>query len=149
MRFYSLRMRCQIIKERFRFIIQERRLNRVYRRLGITYKPCKVVMKAATHNMPSRRNKQEQFVKQVATLLFENKHCIFCDETSYNLWDRKRISKTWQKENDPITYVCNTQRLQNVTIYGAVSNQLPELLFMQGTKTNTEQWRKFLIKIIR
>ena len=112
--------------------------------MGITYAPCKTVMKAAVRNWPQRQQERQEFTKKVVSLLVQGKHVIFADETSINLWDKKRIHKTWQLEGEPIRYTVNTKRLSNLTVYGAVSNQLPQLIFMLGTKTESAQWMEFL-----
>ena len=47
-------------------------------------------------------------------------------------------------KGEPIRHMVNTKRLSNITVYGACSNKLPELIFMTGTKTESQQWMKFL-----
>lgn len=84
------------------------------------------------------------FAKQLVSLLVQGKSVIYCDESSWNLWDKPRIRKTWQMAGQPIHRAVNTSRLNNVTIYGAVSNCLPELVFMQWNSSNTEGWGYFL-----
>ena len=94
-------------------------------------------MKAALVNQPQKHRDRIEFSKKVVSLLLQGKHVIFADETSINLWDKRRIDKTWQREGEPIHHVVNTKRLSNVTIYGACSTKLPQLTFMVGTKTDS------------
>ena len=106
-------------------------------------------MKASLKSLPSKHLERKKFTEQIVSLMIQGKHLIFADETSINLWDRKRINKTWQKEDEPIHHVVNTKRLDNMTVYGAVSNKLPRLIFMTGTKTDAEQFKEFLKLITR
>ena len=49
----------------------------------------------------------------------------------------------------PIHHVVNTKRLSNLTVYGAISTKLPELILKTGTKTESTQWMEFLRLIKR
>ena len=40
-RFLSLRKRCQMVKERFDFSLDEKKLGRMFRRHGVQYQKCK------------------------------------------------------------------------------------------------------------
>ena len=81
--------------------------------------------------------------------MVQGKPIIFTDETSFNLWDKSRIHKTWQLDEQPIRRRVNTQRLNNVTIYGSVSNFLPKLQFMLHKGTNVEGWKKYLLSLTK
>ena len=63
--------------------------------MGAVYEPCKTVMKTAVRNWPSRHQERKEFTEKVVSLMLQGKHVVFVDETSINLWDKKRITKTW------------------------------------------------------
>ena len=107
-RFLSLRRRCELLRLHCDFHILPKRLQRCYRRMGVVYGPCKTVMKAALRSLPSRQAERLEFVEKVVSLLVQGKHVIFADETSVNLWDRKRLRKTWQLEGEPVRHLVNT-----------------------------------------
>ena len=60
---------------------------------------------------------------------------------------RSRLTKTWQKPDQPIKRAMNTQRGTNVTVYGAICNYSPEILYMLGESTNQYDFEAFLLKI--
>ena len=54
-RFLSLRKRCELVWRHCDFHMSPRRLTKNYKQMGITYEPCKTVMKAAVRNWPQRQ----------------------------------------------------------------------------------------------
>ena len=68
-RFVSIRKRCELVRQHCDFHIHPKRLIRNYKRMGITYEPCKTVMKAALRNLPQRHAERQQFVRKVVSLL--------------------------------------------------------------------------------
>ena len=149
LRFLTLQGRCDHIHRQFEYHISPSRLARNYRILGAKFQLCKTVMRASNNRAAWRHNERLEFTKKLVSLMVQGKHVIFADESSYNLWEQKRIFKTWMLDQDPISRVVNTKRLKNVTIFGAVSNKLPKLIFMQGLKTDTQHWIKFLKLLIK
>jgi len=86
---------------------------------------------------------------KLASLLKQKKPVIFADEASWSTWRKHSIVRTWVDEKKPFPYKMNTQALENVTIYGAVSNILPKLVFMTGKGTTQSGWKTFLIELKR
>ena len=77
-----------------------------------------------------------------------NKPVIFFDEASWNLWSVKDVKKTWQRSEEPIPIVRNTNRLQEVTFYGAISNIFPRVELMTYHTTNQDGVRLFFLRLL-
>ena len=79
-------------------------------------------MKAANKDLKSRMQARLVFSKKLITVMKNGSPLIIADESSYNAWQKNKISRTWQDPNDPITRRINTQRLEGVNMYGAITN---------------------------
>lgn len=69
---------------------------------------------------------------------------IFADEATWGPWHRYSIARSWVDEEKPFFHKLNSKAVGNVTLYGAVSNILPKLVFRTGKGTNIEGWKAFL-----
>jgi transposase len=94
-RFTSLRYRCSKILQLFGYKIEARQLTRIYKRMGITYQRTKTVYKASLKRQDFRLTERKLFARKLTSLMIQGKPIIFADESSYNLWTRPRINKTW------------------------------------------------------
>ena len=73
---------------------------------------------------------------------------IFADEATWGSWHRYSIVRSWVDEKNPFCHKINSRAVGNVTMYGACSNILPNLVFKTGQATNIEGWKEFL-KILK
>ena len=79
--------------------------------------------------------------------MYKKHPIIYCDETSFAA-QACRVEKTWSSADDPIEVQINNNP-QYVTIYGAISSDwLNNAVFMEGSSTNTTEFKKFLEKVL-
>ena len=88
-----------------------------------------------------------EFAKDLTAMLMLKKRIIYIDQSSWNLWDKHQIAKTWQHHDNPIRHEINTTRLKNVTIYGACSNFLDQLVFELHPTTDKNALKHFLLTL--
>ena len=65
--------------------------------------------------------------------MFDDKLVIYFDESSFNMWIRKR--KTWQHPDEPVRLLINKERGTNVTLFGAIGVNMHMPFFMQAPST--------------
>ena len=81
--FLSSRKRCERIREKFGYVLTHTRLQRAYKRFGITFSRLKTVMKAATKKWPQLERERIDFAEKLASLMMQKKPVIFADECSW------------------------------------------------------------------
>ena len=70
----------------------------------------------------------------------------YMDETSFNA--QERPLKCWQFAAQPLQFPIPIVRPHNITIFGAVGNMDPKLLFFMALSTNQHDFVRFL-KLLR
>ena len=121
-RFFSLRMRAQLVKDRFGFYMSHKRLRRWYLNRGIRNQRCPQILRPALEHPDRRRDERVTFTMRLVSLIMQQKPVIFFDEASWKLWNIKDLKKTWMTDDKKIPIVKNSKGLKSVTFYGAVSN---------------------------
>ena len=67
--FLSSRKRCERIREKFGYVLTHARLQRAYKRFGITFSRLKTVMKSAYARQPQLDRERIEFAEKLASLL--------------------------------------------------------------------------------
>ena len=67
---------------------------------------------------------------------------VYFDETSCNMWMRKRM--TWSSRDEPVKMHLNRDRGHGVTVLGAIGERLPQGVFALAKSTNQNEVADFL-----
>lgn len=70
---------------------------------------------------------------------------VYFDETSCNMWMRKRM--TWSTRLNPVKMTLNKDRGKGVTVLGAIGMRLPQGVFQLAKTTNQHEVAEFLTEI--
>lgn len=95
-------------------------LSLFYRRHRVTYRVVKYEFSRAK-KVPLQEI--QNFVVGLARRIEQNQNIVYFDETSCNMWMRKRYS--WCQGDNPVRMHLNRDRGQGITIMGAIGHKLP------------------------
>ena len=87
----------------------------------------------------------ESFTLELARRIEEGQNIVYFDETSCNLWMRRRMA--WSGKEQPVKYPLNQFRGKGVTCLGAIGETLPRGVFQLAESTNSGAVCKFLLKL--
>jgi transposase len=87
----------------------------------------------------------QAFVVELARRIERGQNIVYFDETSCNMWMRKRYS--WCTREQPVRMHLNKDRGHGITILGAIGHRLPEGVFSLAKSTNQTDVAEFLKKL--
>jgi hypothetical protein len=90
---------------------------------------------------------QSKFLKDLLREMRSEKLIIYIDETSTHLWER--VHKMWMPAGDRLHVRFKSERGKSITIFGAISAEWNELLYMIDSKTDTTSVKRFFLKMFR
>ena len=144
---YPLRKRALLVKQLYDVKISYSTLRKFYRAHDIKYRKTQIVYRNSLKNRDQRDEERREFAELLAQIMYKKHPIIYCDETSFAA-EACRVEKTWSSADDPIEVQINNNP-QYVTIYGAISSDcLNNAVFMEGSSTNTTEFKKFLEKVL-
>ena len=76
----------------------------------------------------------QSFVVDLARRVEQDQLIVYFDETSCNMWMRKRM--TWCTRDRPVRMILNPNRGKGVTVMGAIGHRLPFGVFGLAKTTN-------------
>jgi transposase len=106
-------------------------LSLFYRRHKVTYRVVKYEFSRA-RKVPL--TEIQSFVVDLARRIERNQNIVYFDETSCNMWMRKRY--TWCTRDNPVRMHLNKNRGHGITIMGAIGHRLPKGVFSIAKTTN-------------
>ena len=106
-------------------------LSLFYRRHKVTYRVVKYEFSRA-RRVPL--SDIQAFVVDLARRIERNQLIVYFDETSCNMWMRKRYS--WCTRDNPVRMHLNKDRGHGITIMGAIGHRLPQGVFSLAKSTN-------------
>ena len=122
--------------------VTARTLSLFYRRHRVTYRVVKYEFSRAK-KVPLQEI--QNFVVGLARRIEQNQNVVYFDETSCNMWMRKRYS--WCQGDNPIRMHLNRDRGQGITIMGAIGHKLPQGVFVIAKSTNQVDVGEFLKRL--
>ena len=117
-------------------------LSLFYRRHKVTYRVVKYEFSRA-RTVPL--SDIQEFVVALARRIERRELIVYFDETSCNMWMRKRYS--WCTRDHPVRMHLNKNRGQGITIMGAIGHRLPKGVFSIAKSTNQAEVGEFLKKL--
>jgi len=85
------------------------------------------------------------FVVELARRVERKELVVYFDETSVNMWIRKRMS--WSHRDHPVKMHLNRDRGKGVTVLGAIGERLPKGVFSLAATTNQHEVAAFLFDL--
>jgi transposase len=133
----SLYQRTQLIKAKFGLQkMDPTTLRTYYNEAKIKYRKPQISYAYKEKNLRAIGDQQQQFSKELATLLMQGTHdIVYIDETSFHLWQQP--GRCWLKRDMALTLP--TTRGRSITVIGALSEERGLFHCELITETNTAQ----------
>jgi transposase len=141
--------------QRWGFMGLQQRCLQLERDLGVLIKPATLRDFYVKHNVRNRvvgfKYQQSQgrpktpvlaFSLCLAKLVQQRKPLVYFDESSFHMWMRN--ARTWTTPDCAVKWQIPKIRGQGVTVFGAISTDLPQPVFMKAPTTSKEHVLKFL-----
>lgn len=129
---FTLVERAELIRKSIGVSIRPSVLQKLHVRLGIKYKNVKLTYQLTDEQKTFRE--REQYAKQLAQLVYENKRLLYLDETTFNY--HMRQTKVWQYQDNSIHQSFKlplaNRRFSGVTVFGCIGNCLKKPVFMSA-----------------
>ena len=116
---YSLEQRVKLIRK-LGVNVASRTLGKFYKRHLVSYRVVKYRFAGA---QAAPLADTQRFVVDLARRIQRKELVVYFDETSCNMWHRKRMS--WSTRNQPVKMHLNRDRGHGVTVLGAIGERLP------------------------
>ena len=117
-------------------------LSLFYRKNKVNYRVVKYQFSRARETPISD---VQRFVVDLARRVKLNQNIVYFDETSCNMWMRKRMS--WCSRAHPVRMHLNKKRGKGVTVMGAIGHNLSFGVFGLAKTTNQHEVAEFLKRV--
>ena len=105
------------------------------------FKTAKLRYRYAQINRPLLDHKRSGYAKVLANLICRRSPLCYMDETTFNVQGGPR--RSWSHRDSPLNHYFESNR-HSTTVFCAIGDCLKKPVFMTGTATNNEEYKRFI-----